>query len=161
MLKRIRKVRLLATLALTALSACATTSTSLDDSYDSASPNSVRMRLTSATMSSGTKETLTLQGAILNGTVTAFRRLGCTRPALALDSATATGWTELSAEQTESLAVCFSAFYIIPAGTTQSFETAFVRKSPATTFPRGVALRLRVVGATPDAGPFATVILPP
>ena len=161
MLKRIRNVSLLATLALTSLSACATTSTSLDDSYDSASPHSLRMRLTSATMSSGTKETLTLQATILNGTITEFRRLGCTRPALALDSASATGWTELSAEQTESLAVCFSPYYIIPAGTTQSFETGFVRKSPATTFPRGVALRLRVVGTTPDAGPFATVILSP
>ena len=53
-----------------------------------------------------------------------------------------------------------SPYYIVSAGTSQSFETSFVRTRPATWFPRGVALRLRVVGATPETGPVAPVILP-
>ena len=160
MMHRIQATSVVTAAALIALTACATSATALDDSWGSASPNSVRLRLTSATTASGTKETLTLRATIQNGTDTEFRRLGCTSPAVALDSATATGWAELPAEQLASLAICVSPYYIVSAGTSQSFETSFVRTSPATRVPRGVALRLRVIGATPEAGPVAPVILP-
>ena len=141
------------------LVACATT-TALDDGYDSQSPDTVRMRLTSVATSSNANETLALSAMISNGTATEFRRFGCTRPALAIDSATATGWAELPALQLESLALCFSPYYIVSAGTSVTFETAFVRKSPAMKFPRGVALRLRVVGETVEMGPVAPLVLP-
>jgi hypothetical protein len=154
-----RLAKLVAFSAPLLLVACATT-TSLDDSYDSQSPNSVRMRLTTVATSSNANETVVLSATIQNGTTTEFRRFGCTRPALAIDSATATGWAELPALQLESLALCFSPYYIVSAGTTQAFETAFTRKSPALKFPRGVALRLRVIGETPEMGPVAPIVLP-
>lgn len=147
-------------LAAVALSACASSPVDIDASYDSASPNSVRMKTTSISVTEAPNEVLYIAATLQNGTAEELRRFGCTRPALALDSATATGWVELSATQTESLALCFSPYYIVSAGTTQTFETAFMRKSPAKAFPRGVALRMRLVGPTPESGPTAPVILP-
>ena len=118
------------------------------------------MKTTSVSVTEAPNEVLYIAATLQNGTTDELRRLCCTRPALALDSATATGWVELSATQTESLALCFSPYYIVSAGTTQTFETGFVRKSSAKVFPRGVALRMRLVGPTPESGPTAPVALP-
>ncbi|MBC7841670.1 MAG: hypothetical protein H7099_05135 [Gemmatimonadaceae bacterium] len=143
------------------LAACASSPVDIDASYDSASPNSVRLKTLTVSVTAGPSETLFIGATLQNGTSTELRRLGCTRPELALDSATATGgWVELSATQSESLAQCVSPYYIVAAGTTQAFETGFMRNSPARTFPRGVALRLRLVGPTPESGPTAPIILP-
>lgn len=127
-------------------------------SFDNASPDSVRLKVTSAIVSGSAGELLTITATLDNGSAEAFQRLGCLRPQMMLDSATANGWTALPAEQSVELAICISPYYIVGAHSVQSFETSFVRKSPGT-FPRGVALRLRVVGATPESGPTAPVVI--
>ena len=152
--------RLARIFAVIVLPGCARSPVDIDASYDSTSPNSVRMKTTAVSVTEAPGEVLFIAATLQNGTNTELRRLGCVRPALAVDSATGTGWAELSATQSESLALCVSPYYIVAAGTTQAFETGFVRKSPATKFPRGVALRLRLVGPTLDSGPTAPIILP-
>jgi hypothetical protein len=146
---------------LLALSGCASTPVDINATYEETTRDAVTLKTTAYSATGSTVETLAISATLRNGTTTELRRMGCVRPELAIDSATATGgWVELpSTQQNESLALCVSPYYIVAAGTSQSFETGFVRKSPATTFPRGVALRLRMVGPTPESGPTAPIIL--
>ena len=155
MIIAIHSLRSLCIAALAALTGCSSTPVS----YDGASPDSVRLHVTTVSVTGGANEILSATAMLDNGTAANFQRLGCLRPAMAIDSATATGWVELSAVQSTELALCFSPYYIVAAHSTQIFETSFVRKSPATTFPRGVALRVRIVGPTQDSGPTAPVVL--
>jgi hypothetical protein len=155
MIPGLLNLRSLCVATIAAIGACASTPVATD----SASPDSVRLRVTAVSVSGDANEVLTINATLENGSAEAFQRLGCLRPQMMIDSATASGWAELPALQSAELALCFSPYYIVGAHLTQAFETSFARKSPGTPFPRGIALRARVVGPTPESGPTAPVVI--
>lgn len=101
---------------------------------------------------------LVLSGELKNTRIVPLVSGGCTRPNLAIDSATATGWAPIRTRQYEELIQCIRAFTVDP-GATVRFEARLTPEGVGL-FPRGPALRLRVIDETPNAGPVVPLVLP-
>lgn len=133
---------------------------SCESSPTEAVTNGVRFRLLSVNITQpADADVLSLRGELTNTRSTPLVSGGCLRPNLAIDSATATGWAPISTRQSEELIQCVRAFTVDP-GTTVPFE-ATLTPDPAVAgrFPRGVALRLRVIDTTPNDGPVVPLAL--
>ncbi|MCC7053433.1 MAG: hypothetical protein IT355_09200 [Gemmatimonadaceae bacterium] len=123
-------------------------------------PSDVGLRLTSAVTVGTTAQQLQVAAIIENRTDGTFRSAGCLRPELVIDSLTPSGtWVVLDARQLDDLASCAAPFNVAP-GTSQPFQTAFVRSDTAARFPRGVSLRLRAVPVSLGNAPAVRFALP-
>jgi hypothetical protein len=103
-------------------------------------------------VSGAPNETLTFSATIVNRGTTELASGGCRIPSITLDSATSTGWAPMDVSQAVDLVQCLKPWSLSPGGE-QDFASSLTRNGPLSTFPRSVALRLRVLllGTTSQA----------
>ncbi len=123
-------------------------------------PGVASLLVVDARIVTGAIDTLRISADLTNGTDTDFARIGCLRPALALDSLAGTQWVPLGVLQPEELIQCVRTF-TVKAGTTQRFDAQFTRAVATQKFPRGTPLRVRVISPPAELEPFFSFTLVP
>ncbi len=119
----------------------------------------IRLTVNSASTSTTEVPVLRLSATLANGQAERLVLGNCVEPSAVIDSATATGWAELPTNQSISLVQCVAPL-AIEARTAQTYDLVFNRTTAAATFPRGVALRVRIVRPDGEPGPVAPLVLP-
>ena len=115
------------------------------DGGSATEPSALVLRVTSASQSApADAPTLYIDAELTNTSRSEYTAAGCMRPYLAIDSLAGSTWVPMAASQSEELMTCILGYRVSP-GTTGRFTTTFQR-TVVGWFPRGVPLRLRVIG---------------
>ncbi len=125
-----------------------------------AEPGVVSLKVVDARVVSGTPEQLLITADLTNGTDADFQRTGCLRPAMTLDSIAGTQWIAMGVLLDEELISCVRTF-TVAAGATQRIDARFRRAVPSQRFPRGTALRMRVISPPAELEPVFSFTLVP